>query len=119
MFYRMKFADCVGEIFKRAGYGAEAAPTVWPEGRTPKWAERGRKAGLSPVEAAALSVADLMLDRLKTGDMERPDVLFVVKMAHLVARDGGASHKVLERLSLIAYEGMPEVAESEKGVTKA
>lgn len=117
MFYRMKFADCVGEVFKRAGYGTEAAAKVWPEDRTTKWAERGRKAGLSPVEAATLSVADLMLDKLKSGEIERSDVLFVVKMAHLVAHDGGASQKVLERLSLIAYEGMPEAADRPQGTT--
>ena len=119
MFYRTKFADWVEDIFERAGYDTDAAMTIWPEGRTSKWAERGRKAGLSPVEAAALSVADLILEKLKAGEMERPDALFILKMAHLAALDEGASQKVLERLSLIAYDDRPEVAEGEKVVNKA
>ena len=118
MFYHKKFADCVGEVFKRAGYDTDAAMTIWPEGRTPEWAERGRKAGLSPVEAAALSVADLMLEKLEAGEMERPDVQFIIKMAHLAAHDEGASDRVLERLSLIAYEGMPQAADKAKGLAK-
>ncbi len=119
MFYRTKFADWVEDIFERAGYDTDAASTIWPEGRTPKWAERGRKAGLSPIEAASLSVADLILDKLKAGEMERPDALFILKMAHLAALDEGASHKVLERLSLIAYDDRPEGPERAKAVTKA
>ncbi len=119
MFYRTKFAEWVEEIFKRAGYDTDAAMTIWPKDRTPKWAERGRKAGLSPVEAAALSVADLMLDKLKAEAMERPDALFILKMAHLAAHDEGASHKVLERLSLIAYDDRPEGPERVKAVAKA
>ena len=119
MFYRTKFAEWVEEIFKRAGYDTDAAMTIWPEDRTPKWAERGRKAGLSPVDAAALSVADLMLDKLKAEAMERPDALFILKMAHLAAHDEGASLKVLERLLLIAYDDQPEVDHGSRVVTKA
>ena len=118
MFYRTKFADWIEDIFERAGYDTDAALALWPEGRTLKWAERGRKAGLSPVEAAALSVADLILDKLKAGEMERADALFILKMAHLAALDEGASHKVLERLSLIAYDDKPEVADKARAVAK-
>ncbi len=119
MFYRTKFADWVEDIFERAGYDSDKAMTIWPEGRTAKWAERGRRAGLSPVEAAALSVADLILDKLKAEEMERPEALFILKMAHLAAHDEGASLKVLERLSLIAYDDQPEVDHRSNVVTKA
>lgn len=111
MFYRRKFADSVADIFERAGYDSKAAAAIWPEDRTPGWAERGRKAGLSPVEAAALSVADLILKKLDAGEMDWAEAQFILKMAHLAAHDDGASDKVLERLSIIAYDSTAETAD--------
>ena len=111
MFYRLKFDGIVGGILKRCGYQTSESLNFWPTGTTPEWVKLGKSKGWKPMEAAALGVSHIALERAETGQMSGAEAQSIAMTAHQVAMEMGARDEVLERLMVVAYEAIPNAIE--------
>ncbi|MCG8606790.1 hypothetical protein MJD09_17625 [bacterium] len=93
MFYRLKFDGYVGRIFERAGYDANASMDLWPVGRTQEWAQKRKELRLKPVEAAAVSIADLALARVTNGTMTLDEARYLVYTRLTWRREKGVAKR--------------------------
>ncbi len=109
MFYRLKFDGIVGGILKRCGYQTSETLNFWPTGATPEWVKRGKSKGWKPVEAAALGVSQISLERLEAGQMSVADAQFIATTAHEVALEMKVRDEVSDHLCDMAWVVIPNV----------
>lgn len=110
MLYRLRFDGYVGGIFKRAGYASDAVLDIWPVGRTLEWVQKGKQMKLKPVEAAALSLVDLLVARIRNGSMGFADARDIARCATAVARENGCRREVLQLVGEAANTDLIEAA---------
>lgn len=100
MFFRLKFDSAVSEILTRIGIsGSNEQLAFWPTGYTKQFVGIAKSRGISPQEAAAWAVCDLITKKIKEGEMPRAGGLASCALARDWLAMKGTSQEFLDHLN--------------------
>ena len=105
MLYRMRFDSNIGAIFKSAHMSTDDMMSFWPVGTTEEYVKAGKTLGLTPLEAAALGVANVTTKRKELGQIRADEAQYIINQAQVFARKKGARQEVLSELTKMMYIG--------------